>query len=491
MRSPASRTRIPLPRAMLAALALALALAFIPTLQAHEIACAHDTSMLRCLPGGHELSPADTMEKGDAGRVYAAQDLEPGEPGPPPPMAARQGELVQIGHFDPGKSVADVWAHERVAYLGSWAGSCLASGVTAVDLRNPSEPTPLSAFADGESNPALAGSWTEKVIVQRVSTRSFRGDLAAVSFQPCDGGFRGFGLYDVSDPANPTELALVPTLSPFGVHELWLEVRANRAYVFTAANFAEFATNGQETDFMVFDVSDPRNPERISEWGIGAEKGIGIFDGGLNFVHSVIGDGRHAYLSYWDQGTVILDLRDPARPSYVGQTQFGDIEEGNAHSAALAQGGNILIQTDEDFDVAPQYDDDGNLVTEQAWGYPRWFDISDRSNPVQIATFELPTTRQHPAPGPNDYTVHDPKVRGNTAFFSWYAEGVVAVDFAGVRNGRQPGMVAQWRTPTPNPSAPGVDHPWGDDPQVWGVALDGNLILASDMNSGLYVLQLR
>jgi hypothetical protein len=485
-----------LSRGLLLLAAIAFTMALTPLLHAHQLACAHETSWLACAPGAEHLGPGDLMDKNDAAAQFDAS-AEPGLPGHAPPRSARTGEFVELGNYNPENSIADVWAHQRVAYLGSWAAGCRASGIEAIDLQDPRNPTPVSRFADVGSNPDLAGTWTEKVIVQRVRTSSFRGDLAAVSFQPCSissDAFRGFGVYDVSDPADPQELALVETDSPYGVHELWLEARPGGAYVYTAAIYAEYATGGSEKDFMVFDVSDPTAPQKISEWGITEELGIGIFDGkGLNFVHSVIGDGRRAYLSYWDMGTVVLDLRNPANPVYEGNT--GELylpeEEGNAHSAWLAQGGNVLIQTEEDFSVAPEFDDDGNLVTEQAWGYPRFFDISDPSEPKHLANFELPTTRQNPPPGPNDYTVHDPKVRGNTVFFSWYAEGIVAVDIAGVRNGRQPSMIAQWKTPTPNPNPIGPGQRPGDDPSVWGVALEGNLVLASDRNSGLYVLELR
>jgi hypothetical protein len=476
------------PRGKLVITVFAMALAFTPLLHAHESACAHDTSLAACLPG---VGPGDTMDKGDAAALFDPA-AEPGEPGPAPAMAAERGEFVELGNYNPLNSIADVWSHKRVAYLASWNSGCRASGVEAVSLRDPSNPTPLATFADGASNPALTRTWTEKVIVQRVNTRSFKGDLAAVSFQPCSAnnpseGFRGFGVYDVSDPADPKELALVPTGNRHGVHELWLEVRPNAAYVYTAAIYSEFLTPQAGPDFQVWDVSDPRTPNKISEWGATAELGIPYNDGNgrISFVHSVIGDGRRAYLSYWDTGTVILDLRDPANPVYEGRSTFEEHEEGNAHSAALALGGNLLIQADEDFSVG------GPANRETAWGYPRFIDISDKANPKQIATFELPTTRQNPAPSAGDYTVHDPKVRGNTAFFSWYREGIVAVDFAGVRNGKAPEMVAQWVTPGPNPHPISSGLRPGDGASVWGVALDGDLVLASDRNSGLYVLRLQ
>ncbi|MPZ89890.1 MAG: hypothetical protein GEU81_17940, partial [Nitriliruptorales bacterium] len=373
-------------------------------------------------------------------------------------------------------------------------------GVRAISLKDASNPTLLSTFADVAGEPDVAGTWTEKTIVQRVSTRNFKGDLAAVSFQNCSANdttsFRGFGVYDVSDPANPRRLALVPTASR-GSHEIWLESRPGGAYVYTAVQRAEERTSpdgvtpGPEKDFQVWDVSNPAEPAQVAQWGIWEELGLHPNtpqDGGrTGQTHSVIGDGRYAYLSYWDLGTVILDMRDPARPVFRGKTSFTPAEDGNAHSAAILPSGKIMIQNDEDFSVRPT-----TPGRETAWGYSRFYAIDETGPdglivPRQLATFELPTTRQNPAPDAGDYTVHDPKVRGNTVFYSWYAEGVVAVDVAGLRNGREPRMVAQWKPPLPNPDPSGG---LPDTGQVWGVALEGNLVLASDQNSGLYVLRL-
>lgn len=483
-----------LPRGLLAVFALALAMALMPLAHGHDIACAHDAS--------DACGPGDRMDKGDS---IFDPSATPGAPGPAPAMAAdaRGAGFELLGTFDPGTgSLGDVWSHRRTAYLGSWVAVC-GQGVRAVSLADPRNPTLVSTFADGASNPTLATAWAEKVIVQRVNTRQFKGDLAAVSFQNCAGrlrsGFRGFGVYDVTDPANPRELALVPTGSN-GSHEIWLDARPQGAYVYTAVINAErFSGNlggnlpGDEKDFQIWDVSQPTAPVQVGEWGAWEELGLlplqTVAGEGsrTRFVHSVIGEGNRAYLSYWDLGTVILDVADPSNPVYLGRTTFEPQEEGNAHSAALAQGGNLLIQTDEDFNPSAA----GGRET--AWGYPRFFalDKPDRDGtiaPRRVGTFELPTTRQFPAPDNGDYTVHDPKVRGNTVFFSWYAEGIVAVDIAGVAQGREPRMVAQWKPPLPNPDPSGALFDTG---QVWGVALDGDLVLASDQNTGLYVLRLR
>jgi len=433
-------------------------------------------------------------------RMRVGLGLEPGPLGPSPllsPRASSKG-VEQLGHADPGGGFnGDVVAHKGHAYLGSWgtaidfdsyvAGTyCPAQGVRVYSLFDVRNPAHVATFADGATNPQLAGSWTEKVVVRRVATPSFTGDLAAVSFQDCRlGGFNGIGLYDVSDPSQPVELSLLP-VGVFGVHELWLQKRGNRAYVWAAAIFGEVV--GDAPDLRVIDVTDPRNPVQIADWGgqadlgVPADAGQGSFP--FNLVHSVIGNetGTRAYVSHWDLGTVILDMTDPAEPTFVGRTTYAPDEEGNAHSAWLAKGEKILIQTDEDFDPG-WFTPPG---TETSWGYARIFDISDPANPVQLSTFELPTTTQFP-PGIGDYTVHDPKVVGNTLFLSYYAEGVVVVDIA---RPDRPGMVAQF-VPEPAADPHGLFFPGEEFPFVWGVYPERNYVLASDINSGLWVFRVR
>lgn len=424
--------------------------------------------------------------------------MQPGPLGPASPTSskAKSKGVQTLGHADPGGGFnGDVVAHKGYAYLGSWgtaideasyeAGTyCPAQGVRVYSLFDLRNPTQVATFADGDANPELAGSWTEKVIVRRVNTPWFKGDLAAVSFQDCRlGGFTGIGLYDVSDPARPVELSLMQ-VGVFGVHELWLQPRGNRAYVWGAALFGEVV--GDEPDLRIIDVSDPRHPVQVADWGgqadlgIPANAGLGSFP--FNFVHSVIGNenGSRAYVSHWDLGTIILDMSDPANPTYLGRTEFAASEEGNAHSSWLAKGENLLIQADEDFD--PGFFTPSG--TEISWGYARFFDISNPARPVQVGTFKLPTTTQFP-PGIGDYTVHDPKVVGNSVYFSYYAEGVVVVD---ISKPNAAGLVAQW-LPEPAADPMGLFFPGEKFPFVWGVYPERNYALASDINSGLWVFR--
>jgi hypothetical protein len=428
-----------------------------------------------------------------------------GPPGPAPALSAqaRSTRIQVLDHaaLDSPAPAGDVFAQDSFAYLGSWGlftdtgEFCHAAGVRVYDVRNPRNLSHVATFADGASDSRLAGSWTEKVIVQHVNTPTFRGDLAAVSFQDCrPGGFTGIGLYDVTHPRRPQLLSLRQS-GIFGVHELWLESRGNKAYVYEAAIFEEVVAafdgadpNDVNPEFRIVDVSDPRNPVQIGSWSAWRDLGESPLDGmgsfPFNFVHSVVVANRVAYVSYWDFGTVMLDVSNPTAPRFLGTTSFQPGTEGNAHSAWTARGGNILIQTDEDFDPAP----DPTGATETAWGYGHIFDISDKANPVELATLKLPSTHQFPPPAPGDFTIHDPKVVGNTLFTSWYTEGVVIWD---ISKPAQPALIGQFIPPERAEDPLGVFFPGEEFVEIWGVDPHRNFVLASDMNTGLWTFRVR
>jgi hypothetical protein len=419
----------------------------------------------------------------------------------PGSSAGKTVNVRVVGHVDPGGGFnGDVVAHRGYAYLGSWgsrasAETCPSQGVRVYSLFNMASPQLAATFAGG-TEPGLAGTWTEKVIVRSVSTPSFKGDLATVSVQACVvGAFRGFALYDVTNPAQPKRLALVETPGTSGSHEIWLQPVGSKVYVYTAIPRSEQVTSPDgatpgQADFRIFDVSDPSAPVQVGAWG--AWKELGIPTGGwdangvprVNFVHSVTGDGTRAYLSYWDLGAVILDVSNPAAPKYLGRTTFAPNEEGNAHSTWVDGRTNVLVQTDEDFSVTS--DSTGTL--EQAWGYAHFYDVSNPASPQLLSTFKLPSTTQSPQSAAGYYSVHDPKLSGRYAYLSWYAEGVVVLD---VSRPTAPRLVAQF-VPPPAPDARGF---WGPPDaaftHVWGTFVYGANILASDINSGLWIFQVR
>jgi hypothetical protein len=403
--------------------------------------------------------------------------------------------LRVVANIDPGGGYhADVFAHRGMAYLSSWHGEdCPGTGVRVIDLRTPSRPQHVATFADAGREPELRGTWTEKTIVREARTASFRGTLAVTSVQHCnESAFRGFALYDLTDPRAPKRLALVRTEGVRGSHEIWLENARGRLWVYTAIVRSELlsspdydpktrtATTPGLPDFRIFDVTDPRRPKQVGSWGSWKELGIhpnhgrGVYP--ANLVHSVITDdgAKRAYLSHWDLGTVILDISNPARPRYLGRTRARAGEpQGDAHSSALARGGRLLLETHE-----------------TVLGRPSLFDVSNPRKPVLVSEIHLPAADSAPKPHVPYYahSVHDPKVIGDHAFFSWYRHGIVVAD---ITRPTRPKIVARFvPSATSDPAGDTCGNGGDPCPFVWGVFPTADYVLASDMNSGLWVLRL-
>ena len=230
------------------------------------------------------------------------------------------------------------------------------------------------------------------------------------------------------------------------------------------------STTPGHPDFRIFDVSTPSAPVEVGSWGAWRDLGIPPHASAVDrFVHSVRSNsaGTRAYLSYWDLGTVILDTTDPAHPRYLGRTQPSD----NTHSAAFAQNGNVLVETHE-----------------TGGGLPTFYDVSKPARPRRLGQLWIPAASQPVPEGSSPFMngVHDPDVSGNQAFFSWYTQGVIAAD---ISKPSRPTVLAQF---LPSPAADPNDRlcPGGGCRATWGVAIADRYVLASDMLSGLYVLQL-
>lgn len=389
-----------------------------------------------------------------------------------------------------GGNTGDIYAYGNYAYLSSWRGSnCPSQGVRVFDISDPRAPRRVATFADAVERP-LAGTWSEKTIVHTVDLPTFKGDLAVTSFQVCHtGGLPGFGVYDVSNPAQPKQLALFRTGNR-GSHEIWFQPRGKRAYVYTAIPFSELqsspdynvqqnsATTPGEADFRIYDITDPRRPVKVGEWG--AWRALGMYPTrGLgrrypgNYVHSVIVNkaATRAFLSYWDLGTVILDISRPSQPRYLGRTNLGRDVEGDAHSAALGRNGKLLVETLEHDNSRPYF-----------------YDISNPRRPRLLSAFRPPGDQPMDANPYYTSGVHDPKVRGNLAYFSWYRRGLVLAD---ISNLKKPRFLARF---VPPPAADPGALTCREEPSctmVWGVFPHRDFVLVSDMMSGLWVLRVQ
>ena len=254
----------------------------------------------------------------------------------------------------------------RHAYVGSTGFPCTARGVRIIQTERPRAPRVVARAA---SRP---GTSAEDVVVARIGDR----DVMAAGIQPCgDEGVGGLALFDVTRPSDPRALSFL-RVPAFGVHELDVAVRPDgRALALLAVPFAEagpiFGEPSAGGDFRIVDITRPRRPIALSDFGLIGDSTLADFSGGEevdvpfrglgygteHLAHSAraTDEGMTAYVSYWDAGVLKFDISDPAAPVLLGRTGYPLEAEGNAHSLVPydAGGERYIVQNDEDMVPAP------------------------------------------------------------------------------------------------------------------------------------------
>jgi hypothetical protein len=382
--------------------------------------------------------------------------------------------LDLVGASDPGTPGFNAMAVglNGIAYLGSWGGrsQCPSLGVRLFDIHDPTAPRPLGNAA------AYQGTTAEHVAAVHLETPAFIGDVLFAGIQRCQVSSAtpsGLAIWNVTDPSNPTELAFFQTGGrALGVHEFTIREQGDHWLAYLAVPNAEVADH--TGDLRIVDVSDPRNPVQLTDWGARRDAGlpVGVQDQctplcrGASpdaYLHSVAlsPDARTAYLSYWDLGVIILDVSEPAAPRWIGRFAEPLSDEGNTHSVALTRDGKLMLVADETFGPP--------------WGGLRIVDVTDPSIPVQVGTFETADATLGRHGDVYQYSVHNPLAddRDPTrAYVAWYGDGIRLLDITDPSHAVE---AAAWIPPNTG--------------MIWNVSFFGDLLLAGDITNGLWIFR--
>jgi hypothetical protein len=388
-----------------------------------------------------------------------------------------------VGHapLDGFGDYGNLYAHGDFAYVGSRCGAQHqgGDGVQVVDISHPSRPRTVSTLP----NPAYTRA--EDVKVQEVHTPSFTGVLAVVGIQACFGSGHesevvpGLRFFDVTHPAHPVLVGHwdLPQAT-IGCHEIDAVQRADgRLLAVCARNLIDHINSKGVTAVHIVDISNPASPQTITNWSLNVDPAAGVGCLPNQFAHSARFEdgGNSLYVSYWDAGTVHLDITAPASPAVVSDTKITPPDaNGDNHSMTLADGGRLLIINTENFSPS----DCPGVSANGSWGSVYIYDNRDPKNPAFLGTFSTDNSRSTRTDG--SYTDHNTEVIGNDQFFSsWYSDGIVWWTMADHGVTHQLGQF----TPPPNKD--------GTPPMVWGVFIDTthHLILASDISSGLWIVK--
>ncbi len=263
----------------------------------------------------------------------------------------------------------------------------------------------------------------------------------------------GIVILDLSTPAHPTIASEYTATVTGGVHNVWIE-----------ENDIIYAAHNGTSDMHMIDISDPRNPREVGTWGLpklASSKSL----------HDLIVQDGYAYLSYWDDGVLMLDVGAgthggaPTRPTVVSQFKY---PIGNTHTAWRS--GRYLFLGDEIF--PPDWDPDKPI---EARGYIHVVDYDDPENPVEVGRYEVP-----------EAGAHNIWVEGDRLYVGYYQGGLRVVDISGELRGdlyRQGREMALLKTTDENSAVPN----W---PMTWGAQVFKGHVFAWDLNSGLWVARL-
>ena len=417
-----------------------------------------------CTPEANREEGVGAAKSPSPPRTPAAASPSPRDKSAARTAGGRKAEtaLEVVGHHPLGGDGynADVYALGDFAYVGDMGHDpatgipCPSDGVKVIDISNPSKPK-LAAVLQNPDNTSA-----EDTVVRRVRSRKFQGDLAVAGIQVCDKtrpATRGLLFFDVTNPDKPKQLgSWAAPDGTRGCHEIDLAVRAdahNQDRVLVACANPGAAAGVGADEVAIVDASDPRSPAQVGGFTLEQDTGptsryrYGCL--ALSFAHSVrfFGGGKRLYVSYWDAGTVLLDVKDPARPEPIATTWLGEhSEDGDNHSMTLADRGRLLLINSEDVSPNPQVFLKGLQCPAREgdqWGQLSIYDNTDPAGARFIASFGTPSSKSPLREG--IHTVHNTEVVGSDqAFSSWYSEGVRWIDLS---NPKKPEEVARFLPP--------------------------------------------
>lgn len=295
-------------------------------------------------------------------------------------VAAQHGPLEAVGYLDldgrPAFKLA-LKVHQGRYYL--YCGHFWHSGWSIVDVTHPRHPR-LVNFVEGPPH-----TWTLQV--------TLKDDLLATSMEPVPADWggdpskhaeagEGVLLWDISDPVNPVRLSHYGTGG--GTHR----------NAFDEQGLLHLAARIPDHDgltLVVLDVSDPVKPHEAARFAM-PDQAAGTLQPAPFGIHGPsLRVGDLAYLPYGEYGLVVVDLSDLAAPRMVGQLNMKPPFASRiaAHTAQPLPGRGLLVLNSEA--LAEKCAEPVN--------YAGLVDVRDPANPQLMSLFPTP----EPPPGA-DYT---------------------------------------------------------------------------------------
>ena len=358
----------------------------------------------------------------------------------------------------------EVWIHPngRIAYLGSGSGG---DRMYAIDISDPAKPVVTDSIVAN---------------TRRVNDIMTTPDGKFLVFTREGAADRKNGLViaQLEDPAHPKPIAEFTDGVTGGVHS---------AFVYRQEKFGThvYLTNDGTGALHILDINDPYHPKEVAQWRTPRA------DAGRTLHDVDIQDGL-AYLSYWNDGLVILDVGNgmaggsPSNPQLVSQYKYDlndlyhDVELRHGpgfirgtHTAWRSR--NYVFIADEVF-PAGQVEGAKDAAAFRAFGRLQVLDVTDLRHPRPVAWYE-----------PEYGGVHNVWVAGDTLYLGAYNGGFHAFDISGELLGD---LRAQQREIV-HVHTGDMDGNVKNTPMTWGVVVRDGLAYVNDMFNGLWIVRIK
>ena len=370
-----------------------------------------------------------------------------------------QRELEVLAHVIPDKNMpyAEQWIFGNTAYL-----STIGDKLWVYDISDPRQPKLSGAVA------------VDARLINDCSV-SADGKVGVLTREGTSTRKNGIVFLDTSDPLHPKVASEYTQTVTAGVHSAFL----NEHYA--------YITDDATGALRIIDFSNLSAPKEVARWQLEnpiigtTEYPLGVISSG-RFLHDVYVKDGLAYLAYWRDGLVILDVGNgirkgsPEHPQLVSQLHFDYYQPygngWNAGAHVTYRYKNYVYVGDEvlpaEYNIASNY-----RIPVQ--GMVHVVDVADITNPHEVASYAVPEAGSH-----NMWVADD------LLYMGYYNGGGRVLDVSGELRGdlyRQGREVAHLATGDPDGFRPNLPMAWGGQPHH-------GLIFFNDINSGLWITRL-
>ena len=410
-----------------------------------------DGGFVANLPGTYEVTAAIGGHTASASIVVAPRNVQRGlEVVAHIPSKSADGKVVQT---------TEEWVVGNHLYVAT-----MGDRLYAYDISDAAHPKALDSLkADARLYNDVSTTPDEKVGVFTREGASNRKN--------------GIVFFDASDPAHLKVISEYTETVTGGVHSAF--INTHYAYI----------TDDATGSLRVIDFADPAHPKEVARWQteksqeqtIASPMGEGMISTG-RYLHDLYVKDGLAYLAYWRDGLVILDVGNgikggsPENPKLVAQYKFnhyelyGDGWLAGSHTAFRYK--NYVFVGDE---VFPGYFEISSKERIPVRGILHVMDVSDIEHPREVANYEVPEGGMHNVWPDNDIL-----------YLGDYAGGGRAVDISGELRGNlyeQGREIASFFPGDPNGYRANLPFTWGAQPA-------NGLIFFNDINSGIWIVKL-